>query len=52
MSGCVARRWHGTGTTTEKPSNVALAKEIEDKLKAVQSERLDRRAFQTGTYKN
>ncbi len=39
MSGCVARRWHGTGTTTEKPSNVALAKEVEDKLKAIQSER-------------
>jgi hypothetical protein len=40
MSGCVARRWHGTGTTKEKPTNEALAKEVEDKLKEVQKERL------------
>jgi hypothetical protein len=39
MSGCVARRWAGTGTTTERPTDPALAKEMNERLKQIQSER-------------
>ena len=37
---CVARKWAKIGsTTTERPSNTALAKEMSDRLKNIQEER-------------
>jgi hypothetical protein len=39
MSQCVARRWAGKGTTTEKPTDPVLAKEMNDRLKDIQNAR-------------
>jgi hypothetical protein len=39
MSHCVARRWAGKGTTTEKPTDPVLAKEMNDRLKDIQNAR-------------
>ena len=39
MSGCVARRWAGTGTTGERSTDPLLAKEMNDRLKNIQAER-------------
>lgn len=39
MSGCVARRWAGTGTCQEKPQNAELAKEVNDKFSLLKSAR-------------
>jgi hypothetical protein len=37
---CVARKWAKIGsTTTERPSNAALAKEMNDRLKDIQEAR-------------
>ena len=37
---CVARKWAKIGsTTTERPSNTALAKEMNDRLKEIQEAR-------------
>jgi hypothetical protein len=37
---CVARKWAKIGsTTTDKPSNTALAKEMNDRLKEIQEAR-------------
>jgi hypothetical protein len=37
---CVARKWAKIGsTTTDKPSNAALAKEMNDRLKDIQEAR-------------
>lgn len=48
MSSCVARRWAGTGTTKEKPTNEALSKEMNDRLLATQAERAKQDAFLFG----
>jgi hypothetical protein len=45
---CVARRWAGMGTTTDRPSNPALAKEMNDRLKELQSARGCQDAFLRG----
>jgi len=39
MSHCVVRRWAGKGTTTEKPTDPVLAKEMNDRLKDIQNAR-------------
>ena len=37
---CVARRWAGTGTTRERAPNTQVATELEQRLAAMQSERI------------
>lgn len=37
--GCVARRWAGTSSCSEKPSNPTLVKEFNDGLAALQAQR-------------
>ena len=36
---CVAKRWAGKGTTVERPTDSALSKEVEDKLKDIHKAR-------------
>jgi len=36
---CVARRWAGTSTCSERPSNTQAAKEVQDKFAKMKSER-------------
>lgn len=36
---CVARKWAGMGTTVEKPTNAALAKENNDRFAQMLAER-------------
>lgn len=36
---CVARKWATAGTTTVRPVNTALAKEMNDRLKEIQEAR-------------
>ncbi len=36
---CVARRWAGTASCSDKPSNPALVKEFNDKLAELQNNR-------------
>lgn len=45
---CVARKWAGMGTTTEKPTNAALAKENNDKLAQLMAERTRQDAALSG----
>jgi hypothetical protein len=45
---CVARRWAGTATVKERPTNTALANEINDRLKMIQTERGQQDSFFQG----
>jgi hypothetical protein len=36
---CVARRWAGTSTCSERPSNTQAAKEVQDKFAKMKSDR-------------
>ncbi len=45
---CVARKWAGMGTTTEKPTNAALAKENNDKLAQLMAARANHDAALSG----
>jgi len=40
MSSCAINRW-GKGTTTERPSNTAASKELQERLEAIRNERAE-----------
>jgi outer membrane biogenesis lipoprotein LolB len=45
---CVARRWAGTATVKERPTNTVLANEMNDRLKMMQNERGQQDSFFSG----